>query len=400
MERTVLGVSQLNRYIAEIFSENKLFSGIFVRGEISNLNDHYTSGHIYLNLKDEGSVIKAVIFKGDAMRLKFKLSEGMKVVTFGRVGVYEKGGSYQLYISEVIPDGEGALWLAFEELKKRLSEEGLFDESHKRKIPKYPEKIGIVTSPSGAAVQDMINIISRRYPLAEMLIYPTSVQGVGASKEIADAIKKANQDNLADVLLVGRGGGSIEDLWAFNEEITVRAIYNSEIPVISAVGHETDFTLSDFAADMRAPTPSAAAELATPDVKELTLKIKESKIRLARALDKKATSGKEKTERLIERLLRNTEKYFTDKETELDWLKERLQISYKEILKEKLQKIALNEAKLKTLNPKAVLKRGYAVVTLSGKPVTEASALQMGASVTIEFSKGEAEAEIKTVKEE
>ncbi len=400
MSKAVVTVTQLNRYIASLFDGDKNLAGIFVRGEISNFTGHYASGHLYMSLKDEGGVIKAVMFKGNASRLRVKLYDGLKVTAYGKVGVYEKGGQYQLYIEEIMPDGEGTLWLAFEELKKRLSAEGLFDESLKKPLPKYPKTVGIITSPTGAAVQDMINILKRRYPIASLLIYPVTVQGATASGEIAAAIKRANAEKRAELLIVGRGGGSIEDLWAFNEEATVRAVYESELPIISAVGHETDFTLSDFAADLRAPTPSAAAELATPDIAAVAESVFKSELRMKNALMKIALAQKEKCERLVKDLKRSARKYFEDKSLELDYITEKLEIAAKAFIDGKRQKLTLLDCRLNSVNPKAVLERGYSVVTVNGRAVMSAKEIETGDTVSITFAKGAANATVTEKKED
>ncbi len=397
MDRPVLSVSQLNRYIAALIGGDPRLAGVFVKGEISNFSGHYASGHLYFSLKDEGGVIKAVMFRGSASKLRFELYDGLRVTAFGKVGVYEKGGQYQLYVEEIVPEGDGALWVAYEKLKAKLDEEGLFDEEHKRPVPRYPKTVGVVTSPTGAAVQDVINILGRRFPLAEVLVYPATVQGTSASPEIAAAIKKACLEKKADVLIVGRGGGSIEDLWAFNEEETVRAVYNSEIPVISAVGHETDFTLCDFAADLRAPTPSAAAELAVPDAAELKVALDKAKRRAATALSRVASAKKEKTARLSENLQRAIVKLIGDRAAETDGLSSRLYLGAKNILSEKTAAVSLLSAKLFALDPRAVLKRGYGAVFKDGKTVSSASDLKKGDGVRIVLSEGEAEAEITDV---
>ncbi|MBR4173565.1 MAG: exodeoxyribonuclease VII large subunit, partial [Clostridia bacterium] len=282
MEPLIATVSQLNSYMKRLIESQEPISDIWIKGEISNFKEHY-SGHLYITLKDDGGVLKAVMFKSAAQNLTFKPEDGMRVLARGRVGVYEQSGTYQLYINEMTPDGVGELYIAYEKLKKRLQEEGLFDDSHKKPIPKYPERVGVVTATTGAAVRDIINVITRRYPYCEIIIYPSLVQGAGAKENIVEAIEYFNENNLCDTLIVGRGGGSIEDLWAFNEEIVARAIYASKIPIISAVGHETDFTIADFVADLRAPTPSAAAEIAVPSQIELAAAISgmESRIKTA-----------------------------------------------------------------------------------------------------------------------
>ena len=266
---TVLKVSQINTYLKSVFDSDLNLKNIYVNGEISNFTNHYRSGHMYFTLKDENSAIKAVMFRGAAQRLRFIPENGMKVLVRCNVSVFERDGTYQLYCEDMQPEGIGELTVAFEQMKKKLESEGLFSQEHKKSLPLYPQRIGVVTSPTGAALQDIINVISRRYPGGQIILEPVKVQGVGAADEISAAIDKFSALNACDVLIVGRGGGSIEDLWAFNEEIVARSIFACKIPVISAVGHETDFTISDFVSDMRAPTPSAAAELAVPDYREV-----------------------------------------------------------------------------------------------------------------------------------
>jgi exodeoxyribonuclease VII large subunit len=262
---TVLTVTQLNTYAKSLLEGDNNLRHVFLRAEISNFTNHYRSGHLYMSLKDDASLIKAVMFRSSAQRLAFMPQDGMKVIVSGRVSIYERDGQFQFYIDDMQPDGVGALQIAFEQLKNKLRAEGLFDTSHKKKLPAYPKRIGVVTSPTGAALQDIINITSRRWPLAKLILYPVLVQGAGAPPQICGAIDFLNAGHECDVIILGRGGGSTEELWAFNDEAVARAIYASAIPVVSAVGHETDFTIADFAADLRAPTPSAAAELVTPD---------------------------------------------------------------------------------------------------------------------------------------
>ena len=266
---TVLKVSQINTYLKSIIDEDINLKNIYITGEISNFTNHYRTGHLYFTLKDEKSAIKAVMFRTSASRLRFEPENGMKVLIRGSISVFERDGTYQIYCDDMIPEGVGELTIAFEQLKEKLSKEGLFDEEHKKELPRYPSRIGVITSPTGAALQDILTVLSRRYPSGEIVFDGVQVQGDSAAQQIADAIRKFNELGGADVLIVGRGGGSIEDLWAFNEEIVARAIYESEIPVVSAVGHETDFTIADFVSDMRAPTPSAAAEIVAPDYREI-----------------------------------------------------------------------------------------------------------------------------------
>lgn len=266
---SILTVSQINTYIRSLIDSDFNLKNIYVSGEISNFTNHYRTGHFYFTLKDENSSIKAVMFRNSTQRLRFMPENGMKVLVRCNVSLYERDGIYQLYCEDMQPDGIGELTVAFEQLKEKLEKEGLFSEENKKQIPGYPSVIGVVTSPTGAALQDIINVLSRRYPSGQIVLAPVQVQGENAAKQIAEAIDEFNSKKGADVLIVGRGGGSIEDLWAFNEEIVARAIFRSEIPIISAVGHETDFTISDFVSDLRAPTPSAAAELAAPDYREV-----------------------------------------------------------------------------------------------------------------------------------
>ncbi len=266
---TVLKVSQINTYLKSIIDEDINLKNIYITGEISNFTNHYRTGHLYFTLKDEKSAIKAVMFRTSASRLRFEPENGMKVLIRGSVSVFERDGTYQIYCDDMIPEGVGELTIAFEQLKEKLSKEGLFDEEYKKALPQYPSRIGVITSPTGAALQDILTVLSRRYPSGEIIFEGVQVQGDSAAPQIADAIRKFNNLKGADVIIVGRGGGSIEDLWAFNEEIVARAIFESEIPVVSAVGHETDFTIADFVSDMRAPTPSAAAEIVAPDYREI-----------------------------------------------------------------------------------------------------------------------------------
>ena len=266
---TVLSVTQINTYVKSLIDYDDKLKNIYISGEISNFTNHYRSGHFYFTLKDENCSIKAVMFRSAASRVRFEIENGMRVIIRGSVSVYERDGVYQLYVDDIAPDGEGALNLAFEQLKKKLSQAGMFDESHKKPIPKYPEHIGVITSETGAALHDIISVLTRRYPLAQIVFEPVQVQGDAAAGQISQAIKKLDDEKSCDVIIIGRGGGSIEDLWAFNEEIVANAVYYCNTPIISAVGHETDYTISDFVADLRAPTPSAAAELAVPDYREV-----------------------------------------------------------------------------------------------------------------------------------
>lgn len=350
-------VSQLNRFIKQMLDGTSILNNIWVKGEISNFKRHYT-GHCYLTLKDEGGVLKAVMFKANAARLAFAPENGMKVMARGRVSVYERDGSYQLYIEEMQPDGIGSLHIAYEQLKARLQEEGLFDEAKKKPLPPYPSTIGVVTATTGAAIRDIINILSRRYPCAKVLIYPTLVQGEGAAAGIAEAIEYFNAHKLADVLIVGRGGGSIEDLWAFNEEQTARAIYASEIPIVSAVGHETDFTIADFVADLRAPTPSAAAELVVPSAVELRERILSMRSRIITEVLHTVQMKRSQIEKMT---LRSPSAKLADNRVLLDERIKHLVRNIDLILARKREEIKATAGKLDAMSPLAVLGRGYSI---------------------------------------
>ncbi|MBQ3426415.1 MAG: exodeoxyribonuclease VII large subunit [Clostridia bacterium] len=360
MDRTqqVIGtVSRVNNYIKRLIESKPVLADIWVRGEVSNYKKH-SSGHIYMTLKDENSVLKAVMFRYAASGLTFSPTDGMKVVARGRVSVYEAGGTYQLYIDEMIPDGVGALYLEYERLKKQLSGEGLFDESHKKPIPRFPARIGVITAPTGAAVRDIINVCTRRYPLAELVIYPALVQGAGAKESIVKGIEYFNSKHNADTLIVGRGGGSIEDLWAFNEECVARAIYASEIPVISAVGHETDFTIADYVADMRAPTPSAAAEISVPSADELARYISVCHARLYNAAGARIESLRQRLMRLMPRDPRDK---INELMQRLDMRVGRMENAYRLTLSERARSLGVLSGKLDALSPLKTLTRGYSI---------------------------------------
>lgn len=363
MNEKILTVSQLNAYIKSKFDYDDVLSGIWIKGEISNFKNH-SSGHMYMTLKDEMGVLKAVMFKGSTFSLRFMPENGMKVLAYGRVSVYERDGQYQLYIEQMEPDGVGALYIAYEQLKKRLEEEGLFDRDHKKQLPVFPRKIAVVTSPTGAAVRDILNILKRRYPLADVTVYPVQVQGEGSANQIASAIEYINKSSQCDVIITGRGGGSIEDLWCFNEEICARAIYNSEIPVISAVGHETDFTIADFVADLRAPTPSAAAELATPDINEIKGWLWDTQGRLLRLC---VNCMENKKFRLTETAKRFSEKAilsdYAGKRQYIDSLMQKNISAVSGKISDTKEQFVRSVSKLEVLNPLSVLKRGYSLAT-------------------------------------
>lgn len=389
----VITVSQLNFYIKSLFDSDVNLSYVFLSGEISNFTNHYRTGHLYMTLKDANASVKAVMFRSSASRLKFVPENGMKVIVKGRVSVFERDGQYQVYIDDMQPDGAGALTIAFEQLKAKLQKQGLFDMEAKKPIPKFPRKIGVVTSPTGAAIQDIRNIVFRRFPSAEIILYPVLVQGDGAAQQIADAIEYFNQKDLADVLIVGRGGGSIEDLWAFNEEIVAYAIYNSIIPVISAVGHETDFTISDFVADLRAPTPSAAAELAVPDKAELlnnlNFLLKHCNQAMVDILSKKRNELEYITTSVY---LKNPLMLIRQKQMQFDSVTSRIRNSALLTLAEEKTRFAKAASALDSLSPFKVLARGYSVVTdADGKIISASKDIKKDDIINIKFSKGNAE---------
>lgn len=386
----VLSVTQLNTYLKFKFEGDENLSHVFVTGEISNYSNNYRSGHLYFTLKDDRCTIRAVMFSKSASRLRFRPDDGMKVLVRGRVGIYEVSGQYQLYVEDMQPDGLGALSLAFEQLKAKLEKEGLFDSSHKRPIPSFPEHIGVVTSPTGAAVHDIMTILARRYPLAEVLFRPVQVQGDAAAAQIAAAIRQINRLKCADVIIVGRGGGSLEDLWPFNEEIVARAVAESDIPVISAVGHETDFTICDFAADLRAPTPSAAAELAVPDISELLVGIETLRMNLYRtASDKVADAKAEISELSQSRFLKNPLESVELKKLEIDRLTGRMTESARRNSERQKERVSALCGKLNALSPLSILSRGYAeVFNDAGKIVTGTVKVSVHDKIAVRFSDG------------
>lgn len=392
MEAKIATVSQINGYVKKILDHNIILNNVWVKGEISNFKRHY-SGHLYITLKDESSVLKAVMFRASAQSLNFDPSDGMKVLARGRISVYEAGGSYQLHIEEMIPDGVGELYIAYEQLKKKLEDEGLFSPDHKKPIPAFPKSVGVVTASTGAAVRDIINVITRRYPMAEIVIYPAQVQGAGAAEIIVRAIEYFNAVKEVDTLIVGRGGGSIEDLWAFNEEITARAIFASEIPVISAVGHETDFTIADFVSDMRAPTPSAAAEIAVPSMLELYNRIITDKNRIVRNM----TGRIENSRLLLRRFKMRTPRDRIDEyNLRMDSLVKRMAGSVKMRAMSLRRSLAEQAAKLDALSPLQTLSRGYSIPTKEdGTVIRSAKDMEKGIEFTLRMKDGSAECVVK-----
>ena len=363
MEYNPISVSELNSYIKKKIDQDEMLNNVLVKGEISNFKNHYT-GHLYFTLKDENSLIKCLMFKTYTSHLSFMPKDGMKVMVLGTVGVFERDGVYQIYAKAMKEDGIGNLYEEYEKLKAKLEKEGLFDQSHKKTIPFMPKTIGVLTASTGAVIRDIINVGTRRNPNVHIRLLPTQVQGEGAAKQIADGIKYMNDNNLADVLIVGRGGGSLEDLWPFNEEIVARAIYESKIPIISAVGHETDFTIADFVADLRAPTPSAAAELAIPNIEDVKSTIESFRNRNKIALKKKLELLKLRYEKCItKQVFINPEKSFNEKYMLIDMhVKTLINAINKKIIDSK-NSFTKNVSKLDALSPLKTLSRGYSIIS-------------------------------------
>lgn len=385
----VLSVTQLNLYIRSVFDGDPHLTQVFVTGEISNFKNYYRSGHLYLSLKDDKCVIKAVMFARYAQRLRFLPEDGMRVIARGHVSVYEASGQYQLYIEDLQPDGIGSLSLAFEQRKAKLQKEGLF--SNKRPIPKFPENIGVITSPSGAAVHDIFTVLSRRYPVAEVIFCPVAVQGENAAPQIAGAVRKFNELGCADVLIVGRGGGAVEDLWPFNEEIVARAVAASRIPVISAVGHETDFTICDFAADLRAPTPSAAAELAVPDQADLRLELHSCRQRMERAMSAALEEASRRTDQLAKSpFLRNPLEPLEVRRIKIDHLVSLMNTDLLQMEERCKNRLSAGSGRLNALSPLAVLSRGYAVPCgADGQPIRSVSEIKKGGHMLLKLDDGD-----------
>lgn len=391
----VLSVSQINFYIKSIIENDGSLQFVLVTGEISNLTVHQRSGHIYLSLKDSNSVISAVMFAGNARRLKFRLENGMKVICRGRISVYEPSGRYQLYIEDMQPDGVGALALAFEQLKSDLEKKGLFDPAHKKPLPKFPKTIGVITSPTGAAVQDITNIIRRRFPSADIVLAPVLVQGESAPEQLVRAVNKFSASKIADVVIIGRGGGSAEDLWAFNDEQLAYAVYNCETPIISGVGHETDFTVCDFVADVRASTPSAAAELAVPDRQELMSYYFKQKQYISAMLDRKIKTAQLRLENQQRRMSASSPKLKAEQlEKQLSAKSEKLTRFMNIYIYDKENKLIAAKGKLDGLNPFNVLNRGYAIAEKDEKIITSSKQLKDGDDFTVILSDGKINAKV------
>ena len=387
----VLTVSQLNTYIKTLLDGDNVLKSVFITGEITNCTRHYKSGHIYFSLTDGKSLIKAVMFQDSAARLKFKPEDGLKVIVSGKISVYDAAGQYQLYVRSMQPDGLGSEALAFEQLKEKLNKEGVF--SKQRPLPLFPSKIAVVTSRNGAALQDILSILARRWPVAEILLFPASVQGELAANELTNAVKKA--DKQADVIIIGRGGGAKEDLSAFNNEALARAIYACESVVVSAVGHETDFTICDFAADLRAPTPSAAAELVSPDIYEIMDSVIDSFDYMKEAVENKIERVSLYLDSLTsEGRFFNPESLFKDKKKELELLYERMNLIMKNKLTEKINELKHSSGKLDELSPLKTLSRGYAFIEKDKEVVNSVSNLKYGDKVTAHFKDGKLNMEV------
>lgn len=379
-----LSVSQINFYIKNLFDADSRLFNVLIAGEISNFTNHYRSGHFYFTLKDDSSAIKAVMFARSAQRVRFVPENGMRVVCKGRVGVFERDGIYQLYVDDMQPEGAGALALAFEQLKKKLSSEGLFDETRKKSIPRFPKNVGVITSDTGAAVRDICNVLTRRYPLCTVKIYPVNVQGASCASDNIKAIRYFNKNKSADVIILGRGGGSIEDLWGYNEEKLVRAVAESEIPVITGIGHETDFTLCDFAADLRAPTPSAAAELASEDTDSLKYAVFNLRSRADSAFARVYSLKKQSLDSAV-RILRaySPQNIYSGMKEAFDNKIKRLNDSVYVYMFEKERRLDSVMNKLYALNPLNSLKKGFFPVYSGDKRVMSASAVNAGDELKI-----------------
>ena len=386
LETVSVTVSQLNRYIKSVMDSDYNLRTVFVSGEISNFTNHYRTGHFYMTLKDEKAAVRAVMFKSDNERLGFMPENGMKVIARGHVSVFERDGQYQLYIEDMQPDGAGALSIAFEQLKKKLEAEGLFAQERKRPIPRFPKRVGVVTSPTGAAVRDIINVITRRSPSTQIILCPVQVQGASAAGQISDAIRRFNAGHYADVLIVGRGGGSVEELWAFNEEKVARAVAASDIPVISAVGHETDFTICDFAADLRAPTPSAAAELAVSDRAEQHAYINQLGRRCASALDSHIRFGCNEIKRICacaELSAYGPMQQIISQRQTLDSLFSDMQSAALQAHHRDKLNLSVLAGRLDALSPLRILSGGYAAVERGGKLISKTNVPKEGDDITV-----------------
>ena len=396
----IYSVTQVNQYIKGLLDRDGALAGLFVRGEISNYKC-YPSGHHYFSLKDAEGAIRCVMFRREAAGLRFRPENGMKVVAFGRVTVFPRDGQYQLYCSQLTPDGVGELHIAFEQLKEKLYREGLFDQAHKKPIPRFPQRIALITSAAGAAVRDMLRILGARYPLAQVRVLPVRVQGEGAAEEIAAALDWANLHQAADLIITGRGGGSMEDLWAFNDEGVARAIYASEIPVISAVGHEPDVTISDYVADLRAATPSNAAELAVPDQDALRQNLDAMSSAMASALSRQLKAARQHLNMLSQSpALRSPTGYIEQREKSLELLKNRLIAAQNQSITRKNQRYIAAVSKLDAMSPLKVLTRGYAMAqTKGGQLLRQVEQVRSGDRFTLQLSDGRIRASVESTEQ-
>ena len=392
-----VSVTQLTQYIKLLLDKDEILSQVCVRGELSNYKAH-SSGHQYFTLKDEGAVISCVMFRSDAMKMRFRPESGMKVILYGRVSLFPKSGQYQIYVTAMQPDGVGALAVAYEQLKRRLHEEGLFDPAHKQPLPSYPHRVALITSPTGAAVRDMTRILGRHWPMAEVLVCPVRVQGEGAAEEIAQMLDYVDKHQFADVIITGRGGGSLEDLWAFNEEIVARAIYRCTIPVISAVGHEPDVTISDYVADVRAATPSNAAEIAVQDEVAIRSSLRQLQLRLEQAEGRKLTQLRQRLDALAQKpVMKRPEAYLQQQELQLEMLRQRLEHAGTGVVQKNALRFQRAAAKLDALSPLKVLSRGYAMVTRADAVVRSVTQLEPGDPVAVALSDGTVQCTVDAV---
>lgn len=394
MEYKALSVTELNKYIKDKIATDELLNNVLIKGEISNFKHHYT-GHMYFTLKDDNSLIKCIMFKSYTTNLKFVPKDGMEVLAFGTISVFERDGVYQLYCKAMQEDGLGSLYKAYEELKDKLEKEGLFDERYKKQLPKMPKVIGVLTSNTGSVIKDIINVSTRRNPNVYIRLYPVPVQGEGAGEKIAEAIKIMNDKKLADVLILARGGGSLEDLWPFNEEVVARAIHESDLPIVSAVGHETDFSISDFVADLRAPTPSAAAELVVPNIAEIGQKLDVYNLRLKNALKKKIDIMKMRYEKCMKsRIYTDPLRNINDQYLKLDIIIKNMTNSVLTKLQKSKTEAATNITKLDTLSPLKTLSRGYSIIQKDDKVIKSSKDLKQDDIISIRLQDGAKDAKI------
>lgn len=395
MDNKIFDVTELNEHIKDLLDSDAVLNGVFVRGELSNYKV-YPSGHHYFTMKDQNGSLRCVMFKGSASKMRFRPENGMKVIAFGRVSVFPRDGAYQLYANELTPDGVGDLYVAFEQLKEKLYKEGLFDDRHKKPLPRFPKRIAVITSSAGAAVRDIIRVLGKRWPLSKVIILPVRVQGVEAPPEIVGAIKYANRCKIADLIITGRGGGSIEDLWAFNDERVARAIFDSAIPVISAVGHEPDITISDFVADLRAATPSNAAELAVPDINDMRETLLNMELRAGQALRRELKSMRQRlTDLGQKRVMLSPKNYIDDKRMLLDYTLGRLNAASQKKITGARERYIRLAASLDAMSPLKVLGRGYAIArTTDGNVIKKASDVHCGDKIKVRLKKDEISATV------